>query len=81
LSPAPQAQAIKNRGSGYTAFTGQPDDGSCADVQTIFALLQLHSPGKIAQGGLNIHRMSLCIPILELAATSRSSAFRRVWGS
>jgi hypothetical protein len=59
-------QAITNLGGGYIAFAGQRDDGFYADIQAIFDLLQLRSPGKDSQGGFNIHLMSLAIPVSEL---------------
>lgn len=59
-------QAIANLGGGYLAFAGQRDDGFFGDIQAIFDLLQLRSPGKDAQAGYNIHLMSLQIPISEL---------------
>src|SRR6266436_8612318 len=55
-------QAITNLGNGYTAFAGQRDDGFYADIQAVFDLLQLRSPGKDVQGGFNIHVMTLAIP-------------------
>jgi hypothetical protein len=58
-------QAIANLGGGYIAFAGQRDDGFYADIQSIFDLLQLRSPGKDSQGGFNLHLMSLVIPVSE----------------
>ena len=60
------AQAITNLSRGYIAFAGQRDDGFYADIQSIFDLLQLRSPGKDSQGGFNIHLMALAIPVSEL---------------
>lgn len=60
------AQTVTNLGGGYIAFAGQRDDGFYADVQSIFDLLQLRSPGKDAQGGYNLHLMALAIPVSEL---------------
>jgi len=60
------AQAITNLGGGYIAFAGQRDDGFFADIQSIFDLLQLRSPGRDSQGGYNIHLMSLVVPVSEL---------------
>src|SRR5262249_42321141 len=60
------SQAITNLGGGYIAFAGQRDDGFYADIQSIFDLLKLRSPGKDSQGGFNIHFMSLVIPVSEL---------------
>ena len=59
-------QAITNLGGGYIAFAGQRDDGFYADIQSVFDLLQLRSPGKDSQGGFNLHLMSLVIPVSEL---------------
>ena len=59
-------QAIKNLGGGYSSFAGQRDDGFYADIEAIFDLLQLRSPGKDSQGGFNIHLMALVIPVSEL---------------
>jgi Domain of unknown function (DUF4331) len=59
-------QAIKNLGGGYFSFAGQRDDGFYADIEAIFDLLQLRSPGKDSQGGFNIHLMALVIPVSEL---------------
>jgi uncharacterized protein DUF4331 len=58
-------QAIKNLGGGYFSFAGQRDDGFYADINAIFDLLQLRSPGKDSQGGFNIHLMALVIPVSE----------------
>src|SRR5262249_17154867 len=59
-------EAIKNLGGGYFSFAGQRDDGFYADINAIFDLLQLRSPGKDSQGGFNIHLMALVIPVSEL---------------
>src|ERR1043166_265973 len=59
-------QAIKNLGGGYFSFAGQRDDGFYADINAIFDLLQLRSPGKDSQGGFNLHLMALVIPVTEL---------------
>src|SRR5215471_10888694 len=59
-------QAIKDLSGGYFAFAGQRDDGFYADINAIFDLLQLRSPGKDSQGGFNIHLMALVIPVSEL---------------
>ncbi len=50
----------------YVSFAGQRDDGFYADVQSIFDLLQLRSPGKDSQGGYNLHMMVLGIPVSEI---------------
>ena len=60
------SQAITNLSRGYTAFAGQRDDGFYSDVEAVFDLLQLRSPGKDSQGGFNIHLMALGIPVSEL---------------
>jgi len=58
-------QAITDLGGGYVAFAGQRDDGFYGDINAIFDLLQLRSPGKDSQAGFNIHLMSLVIPVSE----------------
>src|SRR5262249_49546886 len=60
------SQAITNLAGGYLSFAGQRDDGFYSDVESIFDLLQLRSPGKDSQGGFNIHLMALVIPLSEL---------------
>jgi hypothetical protein len=52
--------------NGYRAFAGQRDDGFYGDIQSIFDLLKLRSPGKDSQGGFNIHLMSLVIPVSDI---------------
>ena len=64
-------QAITNLHRGYIAFAGQRDDGFYGDIQAIFDLLQLRSPGQNAQAGFNIHLMALGIPISELGGDQR----------
>src|SRR5262245_8519589 len=59
-------QTIKDLGAGYFSFAGQRDDGFYGDINAIFDLLQLRSPGKDSQGGFNIHLMALVIPVSEL---------------
>ena len=59
-------QAIRNLGGGCFSFAGQRDDGFYADINAIFDLLQIRSPGKDSQGGFNIHVMALVIPVSEL---------------
>lgn len=59
------AQAIANLALGYQAFAGQRDDGFYADVQAVFDLLKLRSPGVDSQGGFNVHTMALNIPVEE----------------
>lgn len=52
--------------NGYRAFAGQREDGFYADIQSVFDLLQLRSPGKDSQAGFNMHLISLVIPVSEL---------------
>ena len=59
-------QSIASLDRGYVAFAGQRDDGFYGDIQAIFDLLTLRSPGKDAQGGFNLHLMALAIPVDEL---------------
>jgi hypothetical protein len=59
-------EAIADLGDGYRAFAGQRDDGFYADIQAVFDLLKLRSPGKDSQGGYNLHLMALEIPVSEL---------------
>lgn len=65
-------QSIFNFSNGYTAFAGQRDDGFYADVQSIFDLLKLRKPGVDAQGGFNIHLMSLRVPLTELGGDQQT---------
>ena len=65
-------QAITNFANGYTAFAGQRDDGFYADVQSIFDLLKLRNPGQDAQGGFNVHLMSLRVPLSELGGDQQT---------
>jgi len=60
-------QAIAPLRKGYVAFAGQRDDGFYGDIQAIFDLLKLRSPGKDAQRGFNLHLMALAIPVEELS--------------
>jgi len=66
------AQSIANLRSGYRAFAGQRDDGFYGDIQSIFDLLQLRSPGKDAQGGYNVHTITLNVPLSELGGDMQS---------
>jgi hypothetical protein len=52
--------------NGYRAFAGQREDGFYGDIQSIFDLLKLRSPGKDSQGGFNMHLLTLAIPVSEL---------------
>lgn len=60
------AESVTNLTGGYRAFAGQRDDGFYGDIQAVFDLLQLRSPGVDAQKGFNIHLMALEIPVSEL---------------
>ena len=69
----PVRSSIATRGSrshrsdrGYLAFAGQRDDGFYADIQAVFDLLKLRSPGKDSQGGFNVHTMVLAIPLSDI---------------
>ncbi|MFN0060827.1 MAG: DUF4331 domain-containing protein [Planctomycetota bacterium] len=59
-------QSIATLSEGHIAFAGQRDDGFYADIQSIFDLLQLRSPGRDSQGGFNIHTMAIEIPLSTL---------------
>ena len=59
-------QSIAELANGYTAFAGQRDDGFYADVQAVFDLLQLRSPGQDSQKGFNVHTIVLNIPVNDL---------------
>ena len=59
-------QSIAELDDGYIAFAGQRDDGFYADIQSVFDLLQLRSPGKDSQKGFNVHTIVLNIPVEEL---------------
>ena len=65
-------QSIKQLANNYTVFAGQRDDGFYSDVQSIFDLVQLRSPGKDSQGGFNLHLMALSIPVSELGGDCQS---------
>ena len=60
------AQSIAPLRNGYVAFAGQRDDGFFADIQSVFDLLTLRSPGKDSQGGFNLHLMALAIPVDDI---------------
>ena len=60
------SEAIAELSNGFVAFAGQRDDGFYADIQSIFDLLKLRSPGKDSQGGFNLHLMALEVPVVEL---------------
>ena len=71
-------QSIARFSNGYTAFAGQRDDGFYADIQAVFDLLRLRSPGKDSQGGFNIHMMALAIPLSELGGDQQVAG---VWAT
>ncbi len=58
--------------NGYRAFAGQREDGFYGDIQSIFDLLQLRSPGKDSQADFNMHLLSLVIPVSELGGDQQS---------
>ena len=64
-------QTVEQLSGGYLAFAGQRDDGFYGDIQAIFDLLQLRSPGKDSQGGFNIHELALSIPVSELGGDAQ----------
>ena len=59
-------QSIAKLDSGYISFAGQRDDGFYADIQAVFDLLKIRTPGKDSQGGFNLHLMALAIPMEEI---------------
>lgn len=71
-------ESIASLSRGYRAFAGQRDDGFYGDIQAIFDLLSLRNPGKDAQGGYNLHFMSLEIPVNELGGDAQTVG---VWAS
>ena len=71
-------QSIFTFNDGYLAFAGQRDDGFYADIQAIFDLLRLRSPGKDSQGGFNIHMMALAIPLSEIGGDQQVAG---VWAT
>jgi len=71
-------QSIASLNRGYTAFAGQRDDGFYADIQAVFDLLKLRSPGKDSQGGFNIHLMALAIPLSEIGGDQQVAG---VWAT
>lgn len=56
---------------GHLAFAGQRDDGFYGDIQAIFDLLSLRSPGKDAQQGFNVHTLALNIPLEEIGGEAQ----------
>ncbi len=65
------AQSIAKLRDGYVSFAGQRDDGFYADIQSVFDLLKLRSPGKDSQGGFNLHLMALNIPLRDLGGDNQ----------
>ena len=65
------AQTIFNLDSGHRVFAGQRDDGFYADIQSVFDLLSLRSPGRDSQAGFNVHTIVLSIPLDELGGNSQ----------
>lgn len=59
-------QSIHPLDGGYLSFAGQREDGFYADIQAVFDLLQLRSPGRDSQKGFNVHTIALNIPVDEL---------------
>ncbi|MEM7199280.1 MAG: DUF4331 domain-containing protein [Planctomycetota bacterium] len=51
---------------GHHVFAGQRDDGFYGDIQAIFDLLSLRSPGKDSQKGFNVHTIVLQIPVDQI---------------
>ena len=62
------AETVFNLTNNYRVFAGQRDDGFYADIQAVFDLLQLRSPGKDAQKGFNVHTIVLDIPVSQLGS-------------
>ncbi len=60
------AAAVQDLKWGYRSFAGQRDDGFYGDIQAIFDLLKLRSPGKDAMQGFNVRTIALEIPIDQL---------------
>ena len=71
-------QTIFSFNDGYLAFAGQRDDGFYADIQAVFDLLRLRSPGKDSQGGFNLHMMALAIPLSEIGGDQQVAG---VWAT
>ena len=47
-------------------FSGQRDDGFYGDIQAVFDLLSVRTPGRDSQAGFNVHTIVLDIPVSEL---------------
>ena len=65
-------ESIFTLSNGYRVFAGQRDDGFYGDINAVFDLLSLRSPGKDSQGGFNLHLMALEIPVSELGGDHQS---------
>ena len=64
-------ESVAGLSAGYRSFAGQRDDGFYGDIQSIFDLLQLRSPGKDAQGGYNVHTIALNIPLADIGGAQQ----------
>jgi hypothetical protein len=71
-------QTVASLNLGYRAFAGQRDDGFYADIQAVFDLLTLRSPGKDSQGGFNVHTMVLGIPLSDIGGDQQVAG---VWAT
>ncbi|MDQ3001064.1 MAG: DUF4331 domain-containing protein [Fibrobacterota bacterium] len=60
------AATVQDLKMGYRSFAGQRDDAFYGDIQAIFDLLKLRSPGVDAQKGFNVHTMVLEIPLDQI---------------
>lgn len=60
------AGGIMTLSDGYRSWAGQREDGFYGDIQSIFDLLALRSPGVDSQAGYNVHMVALEIPLSEL---------------
>ena len=65
-------ESVTGLSGGYRSFAGQRDDGFYGDIQSIFDLLQLRSPGKDAQGGFNVHTIALNIPLSDIGGDQQA---------
>ena len=71
-------QSLASLNLGYLAFAGQRDDGFYADIQAVFDLLTLRSPGKDSQGGFNVHTLVLNIPLSDIGGDQQVAG---VWAT
>lgn len=60
------AATVQDLKMGYRSFAGQRDDAFYGDIQAIFDLLKLRSPGVDAQKGFNVHTIVLEIPLDQI---------------